>query len=205
MDRFLKRVLDILAAAGLLVLFAPLLGGVALAVARQKDGPVLFCQTRPGKDEKPFVCRKFRSMRAPAFEGEPDMPRITKLGRFLRRYSLDELPQLWNIFVGEMSFVGPRPLLPEYLPCYTREQARRHSVRPGLTGWAQANGRNALEWNDRLAMDVWYVEHRTLVLDMKIFAMTLRQIVTGEGLNRSNAMTAENFSEYVKQREVRKP
>jgi len=196
-----KRALDLLAAAGLLLLCSPVIGAVALAIAAQGDGPVLFRQERPGLRGELFECLKFRTMRAPISPEEGDMGRITRLGGFLRRFSLDELPQFWNVLRGDMSFVGPRPLLPEYLAFYSPEQARRHGVRPGITGWAQVNGRNALDWDRRLALDVEYVERCSFALDVKIFLRTIRNVLTGEGVNRNEALTAEKFSDYARRRD----
>jgi len=175
-------------AAGLLLLVAsaPLLAVLALAVRRRMGRPVLFSQVRLGKDEQPFVLRKLRTMtdeRDP-LTGEllPDAERLTPLGRRLRATSLDELPELWNVARGEMAFVGPRPLLPEYQDRFSPTERRRHEVRPGLTGWAQVNGRNALDWDERLGLDVWYVDHRSLALDLRILWRTLGQVLRREGI-----------------------
>ncbi len=173
------------AGAGLLVL-SPVLGGAALAIATSMGRPVLFKHVRPGYGGRPFTMLKFRTMRAPR-PGEDvyfrtDEARLTGLGRFLRRSSIDELPELWNVLVGDMSLVGPRPLLLEYLDRYTPEQARRHDVRPGITGWAQVNGRQTIKFSERLAHDVWYVDHWSLWLDAKILAMTLARVFRSEGV-----------------------
>ncbi|MDR1463983.1 MAG: sugar transferase [Oscillospiraceae bacterium] len=194
MYRYCKRALDIAASLGLLLVCAPLLGLIALLIRAGHDGPVLFRQSRPGLHGKIFVCRKFRTMRSGA---DPDHRRLTKLGRVLRRLSLDELPQFWNVLCGDMSFIGPRPLLEEYLPCYTPRQARRHEVRPGLTGWAQIHGRNTLDWDTRLEMDVWYVEHCSFFLDLRIFGRTLCKIITGHGINSSDTLTMEKLTDYL--------
>ncbi|MDR3313072.1 MAG: sugar transferase [Oscillospiraceae bacterium] len=189
--------LDILAATLLLAVGWPLLGAVALLILAQRDGKVLFRQERPGKEGKIFLCCKFRTMRAEKYPGETDMQRMTGVGRFLRRFSLDELPQLWNILRGEMSFIGPRPLLPEYIAYYTQQQCRRHETRPGLTGWAQVHGRNALDWETRLALDCWYVEHQSFRLDVQICLRTIGKLFSGDGVNAGKTQTAERFTDYV--------
>ena len=193
MSRFaegVKALVDRVAAGAALLLLAPVLLAVALAVRLDVGRPVLFRQRRPGRFGEPFALLKFRTMRA----GEgPDGLRLTRLGRFLRATSLDELPELWNVLRGEMSLVGPRPLLTQYLARYDDEQARRHVVRPGLTGWAQVNGRNAVGWEERLAMDVWYVDHRSLWLDLRILAMTLRRVIAGAGISEPGQATATPF------------
>ncbi len=171
-----KRVVDASGAAILLLLFFPLMAGLALLIRMQSGTPVFFRHPRPGKDGKLFTLYKFRSMRT---EEGTDASRITPLGRFLRSTSLDELPELWNILKGDMSFVGPRPLLPEYLTLYTPEQARRHHCRPGLTGWAQIQGRNHLSWEDKFLQDVWYVDHATPLLDLKILFLTPLRLASG--------------------------
>jgi len=189
--------MDILVAAMVLLLLAPLLACVALLVRLQMDSPVFFRQFRPGYRGKPFTLLKFRTMNS-ARDGQgrllPDEERLTKLGALLRRYSLDELPQLWNVLKGEMSLVGPRPLLMQYLERYTPEQARRHDVKPGLTGWAQVNGRNALSWEEKFRLDVWYVDHWSLGLDARILAMTIRKIVLREGIAQSGHATTPEFT-----------
>jgi lipopolysaccharide/colanic/teichoic acid biosynthesis glycosyltransferase len=176
----LKRGLDIAGAAAGLVLGAPLLAGISLAVLASDGPPVLFRQERPGRGGRPFKILKFRTMRATR-PGEvaydTDAERTTRLGRFLRETSLDELPELWNVLRGDMSLVGPRPLLMEYLPSYTPEEARRHDVRPGVTGWAAVNGRHSRRFRERLALDTWYVDHWSLGLDLKILAMTAWQVL----------------------------
>jgi lipopolysaccharide/colanic/teichoic acid biosynthesis glycosyltransferase len=175
-----KRALDVvLASVGLLVL-APVLGLVAVAIARTDGRPVLFRQVRPGRGGRPFTIIKFRTMRAPRVDEDryrTDAARVSRLGRVLRSSSLDELPELWNVLRGEMSFVGPRPLLMEYLTSYTARQARRHEVRPGITSWAIVNGRHALTFQERLELDVWYVEHWSLALDFRILGMTAAQVI----------------------------
>jgi lipopolysaccharide/colanic/teichoic acid biosynthesis glycosyltransferase len=192
----MKRTLDALVASAGLVVLAPLLGLTALAVRLSIGSPVLFRQTRPGLHGRPFTLLKFRTMRdAQDSHGNPlpDEARLTHLGAFLRSTSLDELPELWNVLRGEMSLVGPRPLLMEYLPLYTPEQARRHEVRPGITGWAQVNGRNAISWEEKFRLDVWYVDHRTLRLDLKILLLTLKQVFRREGISQQGHVTMERF------------
>jgi sugar transferase EpsL len=192
----MKRTLDALAASAGLVVLAPLLAATALAVRLAIGSPVLFRQTRPGLHGRPFTLLKFRTMRdAQDSHGNPlpDEARLTRLGALLRSTSLDELPELWNVLRGEMSLVGPRPLLMEYLPLYTPEQARRHEVRPGITGWAQVNGRNAIAWEEKFRLDVWYVDHRTLRLDLKILLLTLKQVFRREGISQQGHVTMERF------------
>ena len=178
----IKRVFDVAGAAVALVLLAPLLAMIALAIWISMGRPILFRQVRPGLYGRLFTLYKFRTMRnafGPDGTPLPDAERLTPLGRFLRRFSLDELPELWNVLRGDMSLIGPRPLLVEYLPRYTPEQARRHNMRPGLTGLAQVMGRNALKFSERLAYDVYYVDHFSLLLDLKILALTLWKVPTG--------------------------
>jgi lipopolysaccharide/colanic/teichoic acid biosynthesis glycosyltransferase len=191
-----KRTLDVVLSAGGLLLLAPVLAATALAVRLAIGSPVLFRQRRPGLHGRPFTLLKFRTMRdAVDAEGNPlpDDARMTRLGHFLRSTSLDELPELWNVLRGEMSLVGPRPLLMEYLPLYTPEQARRHEVRPGITGWAQVNGRNAISWEEKFRLDVWYVDHRSLRLDLKILLLTLKQVFRREGISQEGRATMERF------------
>lgn len=196
MDERLKRGIDVLGAGAALVVLSPLLAVVAVLVRVRMGSPVLFRQTRPGLHARPFRLVKFRTMsdRRDA-DGEllPDADRLTALGRWLRRTSIDELPELLNVLAGDMSLVGPRPLLMEYLPRYSPEQARRHEVRPGITGWTQVNGRNALSWDDKFALDVWYVDHRTLRLDVAILARTVTQVVSGRGVSAPGHATMEPF------------
>ncbi|GAA2194330.1 sugar transferase [Micromonospora lupini] len=190
-----KRALDVLLAATGLLLAAPVLTAVALAVLVTMGRPVLFRQARPGRHGRLFHLVKFRSMTvggedsAPANDGE----RLTPFGRWLRTTSLDELPQLWNVLRGEMSLVGPRPLLPAYLTRYTPEQLRRHDVRPGITGLQQAYGRNALSWEDRFALDVRYVRHRSLALDLRILLRTVRIVLRREGITAPGVATAREY------------
>ena len=184
MSRRIKRLMDIVIAAMSLIIFAPLMAAIAVAIRLEMGRPVLFRQARPGLRAAPFEVVKFRTMRDIRDSRGRLLPiedRISRFGALLRRLSFDELPELWNILKGEMSLVGPRPLLMEYLPSYTPEQARRHEVRPGLTGWAQVNGRHALEWEDRFKMDVWYVDHWSVRLDLKILAATIKIVASGEG------------------------
>jgi sugar transferase EpsL len=195
--RFGKRLLDLAAALLALVILAPLAALVAAAVRLALGSPVIFRQQRPGRSGRPFVLYKFRTMRdVTALDGRelPDADRLTSFGRWLRGTSLDELPELVNVLKGDMSFVGPRPLLMEYLPLYTAEQARRHEVRPGVTGWAQVNGRNAVGWPDRFRLDVWYVDHLSLALDLRILVMTARQVFRREGITQTGHVTAERFT-----------
>ena len=193
----MKRTLDVAVAALGVVLFSPVLLVVALLVRIRLGGPVLFTQVRPGRHGRPFRMVKFRSM-TDACDATgallPDAQRLTSFGRFLRASSLDELPELWNVLRGDMSLVGPRPLLMEYLPLYTPEQARRHEVRPGITGWAQINGRNALSWNDKFGLDVWYVEHLSFTLDLRIFFLTFARIARPQGITAAHSATAEKFT-----------
>jgi len=189
-----KRGLDLaLAAAGLVVL-SPVLLAVAAGVGVAMGRPVFFRQQRPGRDGRPFTLVKFRTM-APPRPGVPgdDASRLTPLGRWLRATSLDELPELWHVVRGQMSLVGPRPLLMEYLPLYSAEQARRHEVRPGITGWAQVNGRNALSWPERLALDAWYVDHLSLALDLRILWRTVAQVLARRGISQAGHATMEPF------------
>jgi len=193
----LKRPFDIIGALLGLILFAPVFLLLAILIRRQMGSPVFFRQTRPGKDGQPFEMLKFRTMRdaiGPDGQPLPDADRMTKLGQKLRSTSLDELPELWNVLKGEMSLVGPRPLLMEYLPLYSTEQARRHEVRPGVTGWAQINGRNAISWEQKFALDVWYVDNRTLWLDFKIIWLTIRKVLARDGINAQGDATMPKFT-----------
>ena len=192
----MKRLFDLTAALlGLAALALPLLALIALV--RIKLGrPVFFRQTRPGLHGRPFQMVKFRTMtdaRGPDGALLPDADRLTPFGRFLRGSSLDELPELWNVLRGDMSLVGPRPLLMEYLPLYTPEQARRHAVRPGITGWAQVNGRNALSWEEKFALDVWYVDHQSLWLDIRILWMTAVKVLRRQDISAPGEATVEYF------------
>jgi lipopolysaccharide/colanic/teichoic acid biosynthesis glycosyltransferase len=193
----LKRLFDILASSiGLLVL-APVILILSWQVKRKLGSPVFFRQTRPGRDGKPFEMVKFRTM-LDAYDEKgnplPDSERITPFGRFLRSTSLDELPELWNVLKGGMSLVGPRPLLMEYLPLYNSEQARRHEVRPGVTGWAQINGRNALSWDEKFNLDVWYVDNRSFWLDVKILLLTVKKVIVKDGISGEGEVTMSKFT-----------
>jgi lipopolysaccharide/colanic/teichoic acid biosynthesis glycosyltransferase len=195
-DDALKRVLDVLGASAVLVVLSPLLAVVAVLVRARMGPPVLFRQLRPGREGRPFELTKFRTMtdqRGPDGALLPDAQRLTALGRFLRRTSIDELPELINVVRGDMSLVGPRPLLMEYLPRYSPEQARRHEVRPGVTGWTQVNGRNALTWEEKFALDVWYVDHRSTRLDLEILGRTVSQVLGGQGVSAPGHATMEPF------------
>jgi len=193
----IKRFLDIAVAGAGLLVFSPVILAVTALVLAFMGPPVLFAQARPGRGARPFVLYKFRTMSdASDAGGRPlsDAERLTHIGRFLRRTSLDELPQLWNVLRGDMSLVGPRPLLLEYLPLYSPEQARRHEVRPGITGWAQVNGRNAQTWEERLRLDVWYVDHRSFWLDLRILWLTLLMVLRSEGVNQPGHATMPRFT-----------
>ena len=193
----LKRAFDVAVSLAGLVLAAPLIGFAALLVLVAMGRPVLFRQVRPGRNGRPFTLCKFRTMSDETDStGEllPDAERVTAVGRFLRRASLDELPQLWNVLRGDMSLVGPRPLLVEYLPLYSPEQARRHEVRPGVTGWAQVNGRNAQTWEERLRLDVWYVDHQSFLLDLRILWLTLVTVLRSEGVSQPGHATMPRFT-----------
>ncbi|CAM5570400.1 sugar transferase [Sphingobium scionense] len=193
----MKRLLDMMIAATALILLSPLLVIVALLVRLNLGAPILFRQLRPGLHGRPFQMLKFRTMRdAYDRDGVPlaDADRITGFGRFLRSTSLDELPGLWSVLKGDMSLVGPRPLLMEYLPLYSPQQARRHEVRPGITGWAQVNGRNALSWDRKFALDLWYVEHRSFMLDLKILLLTVRKVLVRDGISAAGEATMPKFT-----------
>lgn len=192
-----KRVFDILGAALGLLLLSPVFFLLVIRISRDMGKPVFFRQQRPGTNRTPFEMIKFRSMRdAVDQDGNPlpDSERITPLGQKLRSSSLDELPELWNVLKGEMSLVGPRPLLMEYVPLYTPEQARRMDIRPGITGWAQVNGRNAISWEEKFKLDVWYVENRTLWLDLKILWMTIVKVVKKDGISADGEATMTKFT-----------
>jgi lipopolysaccharide/colanic/teichoic acid biosynthesis glycosyltransferase len=191
-----KRVFDLLLVCLTAPLWLALLGALALLVRLKMGSPVFFRQARPGKGSALFTLLKFRTMtdaRDAVGNPLPDAERLTRFGRWLRATSLDELPELFNVLKGDMSLVGPRPLLPQYLPRYTPEQARRHEVRPGLTGWAQVNGRNALTWDEKFRLDVWYVDHCSLWLDLKILALTLRQWLRRGDINAPGSATMPEF------------
>lgn len=192
----LKRTLDVVLAVLTIILFMPLMIGVALAVRINLGSPVLFAQFRPGLHSRPFRMIKFRTMRdAVDSRGDPfpDEQRMTRLGAWLRASSLDELPEIWNVLRGDMSIVGPRPLLMAYLPLYSAHQARRHEVRPGITGWAQINGRNAISWPHRFDLDVWYVDNRSFLLDLKIFMKTFQRVWRRDGVSAHGQATMSAF------------
>ena len=196
-ERFVKRLLDIVLSGCALIVLSPVLLVTAILVRVKLGSPVIFCQERPGKDEKIFKLHKFRSMSDARNEnGEllPDKERLGRFGRTLRATSLDELPELWDIFCGRMSIVGPRPLLVKYLPLYNDEQHHRHDVRPGLTGWAQVHGRNLASWEEKFAYDVDYVDNISLALDVKIIFMTVRCVLAHEGISAEGSATMEAFT-----------
>jgi lipopolysaccharide/colanic/teichoic acid biosynthesis glycosyltransferase len=193
----MKRLIDIMVAIFvLLILLAPLIL-LAFLVTCKIGRPIYFSQIRPGLQGKPFCMIKFRTMTNELDQDGhllPDAQRLTSFGRFLRATSLDELPELWNVLKGDMSLVGPRPLLMEYLPLYTEEQARRHEVRPGITGWAQINGRNAISWEEKFKLDVWYVDHHSFFLDLKILALTFLKVIKRDGISAQGEVTMTKFT-----------
>ena len=192
----LKRAFDIAVSASALIILAPVLSAVGLMVRLRMGPPALFRQVRPGLNGRPFELVKFRTMQdAIGDDGSPmpDAERLTQFGRWLRATSLDELPELWNVLRGEMSLVGPRPLLMDYLPLYSPEQSRRHEVRPGITGWAQVNGRNAISWERKFELDVWYVDRHSFWLDLKIILITLGRILKRVGISAPGSATADRF------------
>jgi lipopolysaccharide/colanic/teichoic acid biosynthesis glycosyltransferase len=192
-----KRLFDIVAAVIGLIVLSPVIAIVAYLIRKRLGSPVLFRQVRPGLNGKPFEMVKFRTMRdAMDADGNPlpDSERMTDFGRFLRSSSLDELPELWNVIKGDMSLVGPRPLLMEYLPLYDKAQLRRHEVRPGVTGWAQINGRNALSWEEKFKLDVWYVDNQSLWLDLKIILRTIKKVLIKDGISAEGEVTMSKFS-----------
>jgi lipopolysaccharide/colanic/teichoic acid biosynthesis glycosyltransferase len=193
----IKRLFDILISVFIFIMLLPLMLVVALLVLINMGWPIVFSQLRPGKDGKSFKIYKFRSMIDRQDKGGillPDPQRLTKFGRFLRSTSLDELPALWNVIKGEMSLVGPRPLLMEYLPLYNEKQAKRHDVKPGITGWAQVNGRNAISWQEKFDLDVWYVEHQSFWLDLKILLMTVKKVIIRDGISGVGEVTMSKFT-----------
>ena len=192
----LKRAFDIAASTSALVVLSPVLAITAYKVKKNLGSPVLFRQTRPGLDGKPFEMIKFRTMKDAidnAGNPLPDSERLTDFGKALRNSSLDELPELWNVVKGDMSLVGPRPLLMEYLPLYSKEQARRHNVRPGITGYAQVNGRNAIGWDKKFELDTWYVDNQSLWLDIKILFKTVKKVVIKDGISADGEATMSKF------------
>lgn len=195
--KMLKRLIDITASSAALVALSPVLAVTAYKVKKNLGSPVLFKQTRPGLNGKPFEMIKFRTMKdATDSDGNllPDSERLTPFGQKLRSTSIDELPELWNVLKGDMSLVGPRPLLLEYLPLYNSEQARRHNVRPGVTGYAQVNGRNAISWEQKFALDTWYVDNQSLWLDFKILAKTVKQVLIKDGISAEGEATMSKFT-----------
>jgi len=191
-----KRIFDILVSIALLILLSPVLLLLTIAVAVGMGRPVWFIQMRPGQAGTLFQLRKFRTMKNIQDKHcrvLPDRDRLTGLGRWMRKWSLDELPELYNVLIGDMSLVGPRPLLPQYLGRYTAEQARRHEVKPGITGWAQVNGRNAITWEEKFALDVWYVDNRSFWLDLKILTMTAWKVLRREGISARGEATMLEF------------
>ncbi|WP_339541873.1 sugar transferase [Pseudomonas sp. JAI120] len=192
-----KRLFDFFASFFGLLLLSPVFLVLAWAIRRKLGSPVFFRQVRPGKDGKPFNMIKFRTMRnAVDALGHPlpDLERMTPFGSFLRSTSLDELPELWNVLKGDMSLVGPRPLLMEYLPLYSQTQYRRHEVRPGISGWAQVNGRNALSWDEKFKLDVWYVDNHTFGLDLKVLFLTIKKVVSRDGIAAADEVTMSKFT-----------
>ena len=195
--KMIKRLFDIIASLCGLILLSPVIAIVAWKIRKNLGSPVLFRQVRPGLNGKPFEMVKFRSMRDAvdaAGNQLPDAERMTSFGSFLRSSSLDELPELWNVLKGDMSLVGPRPLLMEYLPLYSKEQYRRHEVRPGVTGWAQINGRNAISWEDKFKLDVWYVDNCSFWLDLKIIFLTIKKVVVRDGISAEGEATMAKFT-----------
>ena len=192
-----KRLLDVTIASAVLVAAAPVLAAVALSIRLTMGRPVLFRQLRPGYKERPFMLVKFRTMRnalGPDGRPLPDAQRLTRLGRLLRKTSIDELPQLWNVLRGDLSLVGPRPLLMQYLDRYTPEQKRRHDVKPGITGWSQINGRNSISWDDKFKLDLWYVDHQSLRLDLWILLLTAWKVVRREGVDSAADVPMPEFT-----------
>ena len=193
----IKRIVDVVGTISILLLLIPVLIVVCWQIRRKLGSPVLFRQVRPGQNGQPFEMIKFRTMRDAwdnAGNPLPDSERMTPFGSFLRATSLDELPELWNVVRGDMSLVGPRPLLMEYLPLYDQRQYRRHEVRPGITGWAQVNGRNSLSWEEKFELDVWYVENRSLWLDIKIIFLTVKKVLMRDGISAEGEVTMPKFS-----------
>ena len=196
-EKCIKRLLDFTLSFLALIILSPVLLVTALLVRIKLGSPIIFHQERPGKSEKIFRLYKFRSMTDECDENGnllPDDERLTRFGRTLRSTSLDELPELWNILRGDMSIVGPRPLLVKYLPLYNEEQRHRHDVRPGLTGWAQANGRNAISWEEKFKLDVWYVQHISFLVDVKVIFMTVKKVFCRDGISSETSVTMEEFS-----------
>lgn len=197
MYKYIKRSLDLITALFLVIILSPVMLIAAILIAVNRDGPILFKQERPGKDGKIFTVYKFRTMSTMLRDKNgnelSDFDRMTKIGNILRKTSVDELPQLFNIIKGEMSFIGPRPLLKEYLELYSPEQMRRHNVLPGISGWAQVNGRNTLTWDEKFAYDVYYVDHYSFKMDLKIFIKTIENVISQDGINSDSENTMEKF------------
>ncbi|RST72562.1 sugar transferase [Siminovitchia acidinfaciens] len=192
----MKRMVDLIGASLLVLVFSPILFFTAVAVRISMETPIIFKQIRPGIYGKPFYIYKFRTMTDQRDENGTLLPgrlRLTKTGKFLRKYSLDELPQLFNVIKGDLSLVGPRPLLMEYLHLYTPEQARRHNVKPGITGWAQVNGRNTISWDEKFNYDIWYVDHQSFWLDIKILVLTLVKVIKKEGVSSQGHHSMERY------------
>lgn len=196
--KYIKRAMDFLVAVILLTVLSPLMLLAATLIAVNRDGPILFKQKRPGKDGKIFTVYKFRTMSTALIDRNgkelSDFERMTRIGKILRKTSIDELPQLFNIIKGDMSFIGPRPLLTEYLGLYSPEQMRRHEVLPGISGWAQVNGRNTLTWEQKFAYDIYYVDHYSFSMDMKIFFKTIENVLRQDGINSENDNTMKKFT-----------
>lgn len=204
-EKYIKRLMDIVLSGGALIVLSPVLLVTAVLVRTKLGSPVIFCQERPGKDEKIFKLYKFRTMNDRTDKWGnllPDEERLTKFGKVLRSTSLDELPELWNILRGDMSIVGPRPLLVRYLPRYNEEQKHRHDVRPGLTGWAQVHGRNAISWEEKFKLDVWYVQNLSFAVDVKTIFLTVKKVFCREGISSETAATMEEFMGTKEQEHV---
>ncbi|MCZ8539059.1 sugar transferase [Psychrobacillus psychrodurans] len=192
----MKRTFDFIISFIALILLSPFMGVISILIYFKIGSPVLFKQERPGLNDRSFIVYKFRTMtdeRDETGEMLPDHARITTFGIFLRKLSIDELPQLWNVFKGDMSFVGPRPLLVEYLSLYNERQAKRHEARPGITGWAQVNGRNAISWGEKFELDIWYVENQSFLLDLKILLLTVKKVFIKEGITEEGQATITKF------------
>ncbi|QED49185.1 sugar transferase [Cytobacillus dafuensis] len=192
----MKRMIDLIVTFLLILIFSPIMVTIAIIIFISMGTPILFKQLRPGLSGKPFYIYKFRTMIEKLDEDGNMLPgqlRLTRLGKWLRNYSLDELPQLFNVIRGDISLVGPRPLLMEYLPLYTKEQARRHEVKPGITGWAQVNGRNSINWEEKFKLDIWYVDNQSISLDLKIMALTIIKVIKKEGVSARDHYSMERF------------
>lgn len=193
----IKRLIDFIISLGLLIILLPLLIFLCILLILQNEGNPFFIQSRPGKGQRIMKIVKFKSMTNEKDQNGvllQDVERITPLGKFIRKWSLDELPQLFNVLIGDMSLVGPRPLLIKYLPLYSKEQMRRHDVKPGITGWAQVNGRNKISWSEKLSLDIWYVDHLTFWLDLKILFLTMKRVLLKDGINSNQDLTMPPFT-----------